>query len=282
MRAHAALLVLLSGNMGCAAILNGFKDKVSAKSATPGARVYVDGFDATTAPAVVANDRAHILMVRAPGHDDRVMELRPYVNPVPIVLDVLLAIPTFGVAPLTDLCINSWTKIDSPGESIDLAPEVPTARPRPAYFVADRTVLPVSQGQAALPPPVATAASSVAAAPPVAAPPPQAAATQRPDVRGGCASDAECKGNRVCKAGQCVTPVPTAAAALSSGGCASDAECKGGRVCTHGQCSASPAPATPPAAPAGGCASDAECKGGRLCRAGRCTTGSAGIPGVTP
>lgn len=66
------------------------------------------------------------------------------------------------------------------------------------------------------------------------------------DARAQCASDAECKGGRACRAGACVTP------------CETDNQCPGAQVCDNKQCVApgqtgvvpgSPGPAQPPAQP---------------------------------
>jgi hypothetical protein len=103
--------------------------------------------------------------------------------------------------------------------------------------------------------------------------------TAAPPPIGGCQSDRECKGGRICASGTCIAPSQsgqqTPKPALVAGGCQSDGECKGGRVCDEGKC-VSPeqrvVSATKPAAPTGGCQSDSECKGGRICRDGVCTS----------
>jgi hypothetical protein len=66
-----------------------------------------------------------------------------------------------------------------------------------------------------------------------------------------CAKDTDCKGDRICQAGQCVYPSPTAPAAPVAGICTKDTECKGDRVCHEGQCKPPPAPGqpTPPGRP---------------------------------
>jgi len=55
--------------------------------------------------------------------------------------------------------------------------------------------------------------------------------------QGGCESDGDCKGDRICEKGQCVAP--------TSSGCQKDTDCKGDRVCEKGVCvGPSPAAAT--------------------------------------
>lgn len=84
---------------------------------------------------------------------------------------------------------------------------------------------------------------------------------QAADVRaGGCGKDTDCKGDRVCQSGACVSagaaPAPTAAptadpAAPSTAGCQTDADCPSTHQCMSGACvSGEPAaaPAAPPAA----------------------------------
>jgi hypothetical protein len=67
---------------------------------------------------------------------------------------------------------------------------------------------------------------------------------------GGCASNADCKGGRVCQAGACAEP-PKA--------CEKDTDCPGEQICNDRHCAnpgkpaaaaAPPAPTPPPAAPA--------------------------------
>jgi len=123
--------------VGCAAIMNGVSDKLTAKTTTPGARVYVDGFDATGHPLVVPNDRPHIILVRAKGFDDRVIVVEPKVKAVPIVLDVVFTVPTFAIAPLVDLTLGWWTAVDSPEERVALSPAAAHPRPRPTYVVGN-------------------------------------------------------------------------------------------------------------------------------------------------
>ena len=170
-RAAAGLgaVVLAACSTGCAMIINGTSDKVTASSSTPGSRVYVDGFDATTQYIRVPNDRPHVLLVRAPAHRDEVVELKPKVRPVPIVLDVLFAVPTLGIVPVVDLSFNWWTGVDAPRGVIELKPDATSPRPRPTYFIAGRDV-PSTPGGAAPPapppPPPPTAPSSSPAPPP--------------------------------------------------------------------------------------------------------------------
>lgn len=61
---------------------------------------------------------------------------------------------------------------------------------------------------------------------------------------GGCRADVDCKGDRICSAGRCVSPSPPII--VAPGGCASDADCKGDRICVAGRCE-SPQPAVAPA-----------------------------------
>jgi hypothetical protein len=85
------------------------------------------------------------------------------VKPVPIVLDVLLTVPTLAIAPLTDLSLGWWSDLDIPEEPIALQPTTLTARARPTYQVGDHAIASVAGN--ATPPP---------AAPPPPPPPPPA------------------------------------------------------------------------------------------------------------
>jgi len=108
---------------------------VKAKSETPGAKIYVDGFDATTKQIVVPNDRSHIVLVRANGYHDKLVVVTPTVQAAPIVLDIVLAAPSILIAPLTDIAIGWWRAIDSPKAPINLEQEVRTVtRARPVYW----------------------------------------------------------------------------------------------------------------------------------------------------
>lgn len=80
---------------------------------------------------------------------------------------------------------------------------------------------------------------------------------QAADVRaGGCQKDTDCKGDRVCQSGACVSPAaapapgPTPTAeptAPSTAGCQTDADCPSTHQCMSGAC-VSGEPAAPPAA----------------------------------
>ncbi len=132
-------LTSLLGN-GCAGLMNGVQDTIKVRSDTPGARVYVDGFDATTTPPSVPNDRAHIILVRAPNHSDAVVIVHPRVRPIPIILDILFAVPSFALVPLTDLGLNSWYGVDSPDHPIEPGPAAIPPRSRPSYRVGPSIV----------------------------------------------------------------------------------------------------------------------------------------------
>ncbi len=76
-------------------------------------------------------------------------------------------------------------------------------------------------------------------------------------VWAGCAKDTDCKGDRICQAGQCVSATPSAPPPAATGGstCTKDTDCKGDRICSGGQCvapagGAAPAPAPVPVQPA--------------------------------
>jgi hypothetical protein len=143
MNGHAAYLGLLLAALpmtGCAVVMNGPADKLTAKTNTPGARVYVDGFDATGHPVIVPNDRPHIILVRAQGYADRAVVINPKVKAAPIVLDVIFAVPSFLICPITDLVFNAWTAVDSPEKPIDLAQPVAVQRERPTYVVGSTAV----------------------------------------------------------------------------------------------------------------------------------------------
>lgn len=60
-----------------------------------------------------------------------------------------------------------------------------------------------------------------------------------------CATDIDCKGDRVCDSGQCVDPISNDLASKAAA-CTRDVDCKGDRVCEVGRCVAP----TPPSAPA--------------------------------
>ena len=92
-----------------------------------------------------------------------------------------------------------------------------------------------------------------------------------PAKRPACARDDQCKGNRICVAGEC------------RDGCTSDAICKGERICQQGRCQ--PGCRTDDQCAANricqqgrcepGCRTDDQCKGNRICRLGQCEAGCA-------
>jgi hypothetical protein len=155
-----ALIALAAPCSGCAALINGVSDKLTAHSDTPGARVYVDGFDATGAPIVVPNDRSHIILVRAAGYRDKVVVVNPTVQSVPIVLDVVLAVPSFLIAPLVDISLNWWTAIYKPKQAINLEPPNRVARERPVYAGVQPTAPTIAPPAQPTPPPAQPAATN--------------------------------------------------------------------------------------------------------------------------
>jgi len=120
---------------GCGMVINGFSDSLTAQSPTPGAKVYVDGFDATKAPIEVPNDRPHVVLVRAPGYADRVIDVFPSVSGAVIALDVIFAVPSLFATIYIDSLLSYWFTIDAPEEPITLAKATKTERARPVYFV---------------------------------------------------------------------------------------------------------------------------------------------------
>lgn len=69
-----------------------------------------------------------------------------------------------------------------------------------------------------------------------------------PPTTGGCTTDMDCKGDRVCMSGGCVSPSPAPKPAPM--GCVSDSECKGERRCVAGKCAGlESAPVAPQSAP---------------------------------
>lgn len=84
------------------------------------------------------------------------------------------------------------------------------------------------------------------AAPVAAAPPPSPAASGTaqppPATDAGCANDMQCKGNRICENGQCVSPPSAettgadAGAAGTGAKCKTDVDCPGDDVCMNGAC----------------------------------------------
>jgi uncharacterized membrane protein len=77
-------------------------------------------------------------------------------------------------------------------------------------------------------------------APPAAAAPVAPVATPEAPpqlhLEPGCASDTDCKGERVCVDGKCVDRDVPIILKLPEGGCVRDTDCKGERVCVEGQC----------------------------------------------
>jgi hypothetical protein len=98
-----------------------------------------------------------------------------------------------------------------------------------------------------------------------------------------CKADVDCKGNRICKDGQCVEPVqpqPTLQATPVKG-CRADIDCPGNQICQNGTCvdkTVSPSPVQT----AGGCGKDSDCKGNRVCINGQCVDGGAAASGTMP
>lgn len=73
--------------------------------------------------------------------------------------------------------------------------------------------------------------------------PAQPSAASPPAPAPGCRNDTECKGDRICENGQCVSPdVPK----QTGPPCASDSDCPGNDICADGHCTAPPASAAPP------------------------------------
>lgn len=89
-----------------------------------------------------------------------------------------------------------------------------------------------------------TAEATPAVPPPGAQPPPPAAAPPPPAAPLGCANDMQCKGNRICENGQCVSPPsPTTGPAADGGAptasgkkCDMDTDCPGDEICQNHLC----------------------------------------------
>jgi hypothetical protein len=141
-RARIAAGALAIGSSSCAMVMNGATGDLGATTTTPGAKVYVDGIETPSGQSIaVFNDRKHVVLVRAEGHEDRVVDVEPKVQAAPIVLDVVLAVPSLLIAPLVDLSLGWWKDVDPIEEPIALDKAgAPTARARPMYFVGGQTV----------------------------------------------------------------------------------------------------------------------------------------------
>lgn len=135
----AAALASFGGG-ACATVINGTTSTIEVRTSTPGAKVYIDGFEAKESQPV-QNDQAHILLVRAPGYTDHVEIIEPSVAPLPIVLDVIFAVPSFLVVPLVDVMIGQWFDVSSRDEPVALRKAAArTPRARPIYQVGDVAV----------------------------------------------------------------------------------------------------------------------------------------------
>ena len=126
-------LVAMLATSSCGLVINGISSKVSAKSSTPGAKVYVNGFEATQKEVIVLNDRPSLLLVRAKGYRDRVITLEPHTPAGPIVLDVIFAVPSLLMAPLIDLQAGMFSSISGPDDPVALEADSKVTRPRPTY-----------------------------------------------------------------------------------------------------------------------------------------------------
>lgn len=187
MRAAGALVLTATalGASSCALVMNGATGDLGATSPTPGAKVYVDGIEATGKTVPVFNDRTHVVLVRAEGHDDRVVDVAPTVQAAPIILDVVFAVPSLLIAPLVDLSLGWWKDIDPIEEPIALEKSGGLSpRARPVYRVAGESIRPIPGAAATAapdappaPPPDGSAAPiapTASSPPPAPAPPPPA------------------------------------------------------------------------------------------------------------
>ena len=95
----------------------------------------------------------------------------------------------------------------------------------------------------------------------------------------GCTRDIDCKGNRICRNGECVDPEPAPQAVSQQvSGCTKDTYCKSDRICRNGKCVS---PNTDVVTQAGSCSEDGDCGSGYRYEGGICRKTGVIVDSVT-
>jgi hypothetical protein len=185
-------LVVVDLGSGCGAMFNQSSTAMPISVTPPGASISVDGLYVGQAPATVSlsNASSHIIEIQADGYERQMTHLEPRASAGLVVLDCLLLV--FFIVPgiialAVDGATGDWKVLEEDHLSVRLNPA-----PRP---VPPMVVYPPSPPPAPRPPFDTPQAPS--AAPPVQTPPPSPH---------GCDYDTQCKGDRICRDGQCVPP----------------------------------------------------------------------------
>ncbi len=173
---------LALANIGCGAMFNERTSVVRVDATPPGAKVYVDGLYVAQAPAGVTltNAQSHSIDLEANGYQRQGTRLESRTSGGFVVLDCVLLL-FFIVPGVIALAVDAST--------------------------GDWNVLEGNHLSVRLSPSQGWQPDAVA---PAAAPSPLP----------GCQYDAQCKGERICRAGQCVEPTPASAAPAAPGGLA--------------------------------------------------------------
>jgi hypothetical protein len=164
------LVGLALANIACGSLANDSTRRVQVNVNPVGARIFVDGIYAARAPGTLHLSQSvpHSVEVQAEGYTSRVLRVEPKTNGGYVVLDCILLL--FLIVPgVIALVVDGAT---GDWKVID----------------TDRLTVVLDPAQQ-----------------------PQAAATAPnadPGARTGCQYDTQCKGDRICRAGQCVDPAP--------------------------------------------------------------------------
>jgi hypothetical protein len=162
------VLSLAVVNVGCGAMFNNSTTLVRVNVAPTGARVYVDGLYVAQAPGEVdlTNSESHSIELDANGYERQGTRIESQTSAGYVVLDCVLLV-FFIVPGIIALVVDGST-----GDWKVLDTDHITAR--------------LARSQPPQPPPVAP--------------------TTAPAAMTGCQYDAQCKGDRLCRDGECVAP----------------------------------------------------------------------------
>jgi hypothetical protein len=167
---------------GCGTMIGEHPAIVSVSSNPPGARLFLDGVYAGNAPTnlPLETNVGHTVEAEAPGYERKSVRVDSGVHAGYVVMDCLwlIAVVVPGIVALVvDTGTGGWRTLDTSSIVFNMRPKE-------------------SAAPFAMPP----APTAQPVAPANAAPAPANAAPA------GCQYDTQCKGDRICRGGQCVSP----------------------------------------------------------------------------
>jgi hypothetical protein len=123
---HGAVVLLSVFLGGCGAVFNGMNSTVTVRSDTPGAEIIVNGGVAGKGSATftTSNHVEQTVMVRAPGRETQIVQLKPSVSAGAVICDVLWSLTIIGIAaPISDALLDTFEGLGPRDVNVSLQPK---------------------------------------------------------------------------------------------------------------------------------------------------------------